>query len=61
MTYNASLTRFHQAKNILHNAKINLLLNLGEELSEEKLKQLRLSVDFLLLYTKMTSDLLINH
>ncbi|WP_436415466.1 TolC family protein [Petrimonas sp.] len=61
MTYNASLTRFHQAKNILHNAKINLLLNLGEELSEEKLKQLRLSDDIQLLYTKMTSDRLINH
>ncbi len=60
MNYNASLTRFHQAKNILHNAKINLLLNLGEELSEEKLNQLHLSDDIQLLYSKMTSGNLMN-
>ncbi|MDO5664663.1 MAG: TolC family protein [Bacteroidia bacterium] len=56
MNYNASLTRFYQAKNILHNAKINLLLNLGEELSEEKLNQLELSDDIQSLYAKMSSN-----
>lgn len=60
MNYNASLTRFHQAKNILHNTKINLLLNLGEELSEEKLNQLHLSDDIQLLYSKMTSGSLMD-
>ncbi|MDO5522519.1 MAG: TolC family protein [Bacteroidia bacterium] len=60
MNYNASLARFHQAKNILHNAKINLLLNLGEELSEEKLNRLHVSDDIQTLYAKMTSSRLMN-
>lgn len=60
MNYNASLTRFYLAKNILHNAKINLLLNLGEELSDENLNQLHLSDDIQLLYAKMTSNQLMN-
>ena len=56
MNHNASLTRFHQAKNILHNAKINLLLNLGEELNDEKINLLRLSDDIQSLYAKVTAN-----
>lgn len=60
MNYNTSLSRFHQAKNILHSAKIDLLLNLGEELSEEKLNRLNLSDDIQALYSKLSPDKLID-
>lgn len=53
MNYNVSLTRFYQAKNILHNARVNLLLSLGEEPDEDKLDRLSLSDDIQSLYSKM--------
>ena len=55
MNYNASLARFHQAKNIQHNSRINLLMYLGVEPDEDKLDQLRLSDDIQSLYSKMMS------
>lgn len=55
MNYNASLARFHQAKNILHNSRINLLMCLGVEPDEYELDQLRLSDDIQSLYSKMMS------
>lgn len=61
MNYNTSLTRLHQAENILHNAKINVLLILGIEINELNLIRLQLSDDIQALYTKMNSASLINN
>ncbi len=60
MNYNASLARFHQAKNILHNSRINLLICLGVEPDEYNLDQLWLADDIQSLYSKMDSGKILN-
>lgn len=60
MNYNTSLTRFHQAKSIFHNAKINLLINLGEDVNASNLNRLRLADNIQTLYAKMNTAQLIN-
>ena len=60
MNYNTSLTRFHQAKSIFHNAKINLLINLGEDVNALNLNRLRLADNIQTLYAKMNTAQLIN-
>lgn len=56
INYNASLVRFHQAKKILYESKVNLLLNLGEILVEENVEELHLSDNIQSLYDKMVDS-----
>ena len=53
INYNTSLARFHQAKNILHNANVALLLQMGLEADEDNLNRIWLTDDIESLYLKM--------
>ena len=53
INYNTSLARFHQAKNILHNANVALLLQMGLEADEDNLNRIWLTDDIESLYLEM--------
>jgi outer membrane protein TolC len=56
IAYNSSLMQYHNAENVLSEAKANLLYLLGEEVSSGNLASLHLSENIPALYRKMSPE-----